>query len=213
LGSAPTIRSISRPFFSTNRVGMLRTEKRFEVMGFSSTFIFAIRTLPAISIARESMMGVTNRQGPHHGAQRSRSTGKGDCSTSAENVASVTTTVPCETDRRVLHRPHTGSSPCLIFSSGTRLLAPQSGHLMSCGSATFLMLKTLHSQLQEGVLASDDVQIYRTQAGQMKGSIRNVLLSPAFSMTVSGQMPLGSNHPYPATSCLPVQAYSLAMYR
>ena len=71
---------------------MLRTLKRAAVAGFSSTLSFANRTRPAISDASSSSTGAIIRHGPHHAAHRSSTTGSGERSTSAENVASVTVT-------------------------------------------------------------------------------------------------------------------------
>ena len=50
-GCAPTMRSTSLPPLNTSSVGMLRTPKRADVAGLSSTFIFATLTRPAISAA------------------------------------------------------------------------------------------------------------------------------------------------------------------
>ena len=56
----------------------------------------------------------------------STSTGTGDCSTSAANVASVTVTGLPPMGIGALHRPHTGSRPC---SLGQRhpVAAPHAG--------------------------------------------------------------------------------------
>src|SRR2546428_1693803 len=134
-GCTPTMRSISRPSLRTSRVGMLRTLKRVAVAGFSSTLSFANRTRPAICAASSSRTGATMRHGPHHGAHISSTTGSGERSTSAENVASVTVTGPCGTGSGALHRPHTGCSPRAIFSCGTRLVAPQAGQRIKSVSA------------------------------------------------------------------------------
>src|SRR5690242_4209467 len=80
------------------------------------------------------------RHGPHHGAHASSSTGSGECSTSAANVASVTTSgvvvaLDAPAGSGVLHRPHTGCRPACSLSLGTRLVAPHVGHRTSAGSA------------------------------------------------------------------------------
>src|SRR5262249_55272651 len=80
------------------------------------------------------------RQGPHHAAHISTSTGRGEPSTSAANVASVTAMGVLGTRRAVLHRPQTGSRPCRSFSAATRFVAPQEGQRMSWGSATAAIL-------------------------------------------------------------------------
>ena len=88
------------------QVSFLGTEGVFGTpIAVSSTFIFPTRTRPAISTASSSTMGATIRHGPHHGAHMSRSTGSGDCSTSAANDASVTVMGPLETGSGVLQRP------------------------------------------------------------------------------------------------------------
>src|SRR5580692_10147614 len=73
------------------------------------------------------MTGAIILHGPHQGAHMSSSTGSGECSTSAEKLASVMVRGFEAAWRGVLHRPHTGFSPCWIFSWGTRLFAPQLG--------------------------------------------------------------------------------------
>ena len=90
---------------------MLWTPKRAAVAGFSSTLSFAIRTRPDISLASSSRIGAIIRQGPHQGAHMSRSTGMGERSTSAANVASVTVTGAPPTGSGRLHRPQTGARP------------------------------------------------------------------------------------------------------
>ena len=72
---------------------MLPTLNRPAVAG-SSIFSFATRTRPAISAASLSIVGASIRQGPHHGAHKSTSTGNGERSTSPAKVLSVTTTGP-----------------------------------------------------------------------------------------------------------------------
>src|SRR5215831_8384468 len=51
---------------------------------------FTISTWSAISVAISARSGSTLRQGVHHSAQKSTSTGLSDCSTSLVKVASVT---------------------------------------------------------------------------------------------------------------------------
>src|SRR3712207_9070915 len=64
-----------------------------ETCGFSSTLSLAIFTLPAISLEISSRAGPIMRQGPHHLAQKSSTTGSEDCRTSCAKLASVTLTV------------------------------------------------------------------------------------------------------------------------
>src|SRR4051812_1029091 len=60
------------------------------MFGFSSTFTLAILTLPCISAAISSSAGPIMRQGPHHSAQKSTTTGSADFSTSWSKLVSVT---------------------------------------------------------------------------------------------------------------------------
>jgi hypothetical protein len=53
-------------------------------------FTFTISILPANSVPSSSNEGAMARQGPHHSAQKSTSTGALDLRTSTSNVASVT---------------------------------------------------------------------------------------------------------------------------
>ena len=120
---------------------MLRIPKRSAVTGFSSTFIFPTRRRPAISDAICSTTGEIMRQGPHHGAHMSSSTGNCDSSTSREKLASVTVIgsleedeLACESGSGFLHFPQTGLRPSAIFSRGTLLVAAQFGQVMRSGS-------------------------------------------------------------------------------
>jgi hypothetical protein len=57
---------------------------------------FAILTLPPSSVAISSSAGEIIRQGPHHSAQKSTTTGSAEPSTSLSNEASVTFSVAIE---------------------------------------------------------------------------------------------------------------------
>jgi hypothetical protein len=109
-------------------------------VGFSSMFSFPTRTRPAICEANWSITGPIIRHGPHHGAHRSRRTGTFERSTSFWKFASVTVTAAplrwALVDRRVLHRPHTGTWPSSIRACGTRFLAPHLGQLITWVSDT-----------------------------------------------------------------------------
>src|SRR5579859_1358733 len=61
--------------------------------GFSSMLNLAILTLPFISFAISSSEGAIIRQGPHHSAQKSTTTGSFDFKTSLSKLASVTLAV------------------------------------------------------------------------------------------------------------------------
>ena len=58
----------------------------------SSTLTLPTVAFPARSLAISSMMGEISRQGPHHGAQKSRRTGSSDFRISDSKLESVTVT-------------------------------------------------------------------------------------------------------------------------
>src|SRR5579885_689253 len=60
------------------------------VLGFSSVFSLTTLIFPAKSLDRSSTTGATALQGPHHGAQKSTSTGMSALRTTCSKVASVT---------------------------------------------------------------------------------------------------------------------------
>src|SRR5262249_40261864 len=63
------------PPLKMSRRGILVTPYLVARSGASSTFSFPTFTLPANCVAILSMVGPRARQGPHHGAQKSTSTG------------------------------------------------------------------------------------------------------------------------------------------
>ena len=134
-GCTPTSRSTSRPRCIIRRVGMPVTPKREAVAGFSSTFNFANRTRLENCIASSSMIGASVRQGPHHAAHISTSTGSSERSTSAANVASDTSTGRAGTGSRARHFPQTGASPLATFCWSRRFICPHAGQRMRFGSA------------------------------------------------------------------------------
>src|SRR4051812_50094174 len=64
------------------------------VAGFSSTLSFTILTLPFIDPAISSSAGPIMRQGPHHSAQKSTTTGSAHFSTSFSKSESETFETP-----------------------------------------------------------------------------------------------------------------------
>src|SRR5436190_1204902 len=74
-GIAPAWRAISRPFRNKVIVGIAVTRKRYPRVGTSSVFTFATSRRPAVSFATLRTSGATILHGPHHGAQKSTSTG------------------------------------------------------------------------------------------------------------------------------------------
>ncbi len=100
--------------------------------GAWSTLTFTIRSAPARSRLSWSSAGPTRRHGPHHGAQRSTTTGRVDRSMSrskSDAVASVSH------GRSVLQPAHRGLPRVTI---GTRLVRPQAGQTISCLVVTTL---------------------------------------------------------------------------
>src|SRR5580700_12154029 len=88
LGAAPTWREASAPFLNSIRVGIDMMPYFAAVPGFSSTLSLTILTLPLSDLEISSSAGAIMRQGPHHSAQKSTTTGPLALSTSCSNVAS-----------------------------------------------------------------------------------------------------------------------------
>ena len=69
---------------------MPRTLKRLARSSFSSELTLTTFTWPTNSVASASIVGVSARHGPHQGAQKSTSTGRALCATSASQVSELT---------------------------------------------------------------------------------------------------------------------------
>src|SRR5438270_4268857 len=89
-GAAPTWREAISPPWKFIRVGIDITPYFDAVFGLSSTFSFTILTLSPIVPEISSSAGAIMRQGPHHSAQKSTTTGPVALSTSASKLASET---------------------------------------------------------------------------------------------------------------------------
>src|SRR6185312_8679568 len=89
-GAAPTWRAAISPFLKIISVGIDMMPYFDATPGFSSTLSFTILTLSPMTPAISSRAGAIMRQGPHHSAQKSTTTGLVDLSTSVSNVASET---------------------------------------------------------------------------------------------------------------------------
>src|SRR6185369_7702756 len=87
-GAAPTWREAISPPLKIIRVGIDITPYFDAVFGLSSTLSFTILTLSPIAPAISSRAGAIMRQGPHHSAQKSTTTGPFALSTSASKSAS-----------------------------------------------------------------------------------------------------------------------------
>src|SRR5262249_13042795 len=85
------LRGVSPPLKMKTR-GMLTMPYFVATSGASSTFSLPTFTLPANWVAMRSMVGLSWRQGPHQGAQKSTRTGWSLCSTSFCQLSLVNST-------------------------------------------------------------------------------------------------------------------------
>src|ERR1044071_771301 len=101
-GAAPTWREAISPPWKIIRVGIDITPYFDAVFGLSSTLSFTILTLSPIAPAISSSAGAIMRQGPHHSAQKSTTTGPSALRTSVSKSASETlpTLMICLVDER-----------------------------------------------------------------------------------------------------------------
>src|ERR1700724_2367794 len=89
-GAAPTWRESISPPLKIIKVGIDITPYLEAVFGLSSTFSFTILTLSPMVPEISSSAGAIMRQGPHHSAQKSTTTGPVALSTSASKSVSET---------------------------------------------------------------------------------------------------------------------------
>src|SRR5207249_5478128 len=89
-GAAPTWREAISPPLKIISVGIDITPYFEAVFGLSSTLSLTILTLSPIAPEISSSAGAIMRQGPHHSAQKSTTTGPVAFSTSASKLASET---------------------------------------------------------------------------------------------------------------------------
>src|SRR5207253_3052897 len=107
----------------SSRVGMAWTPNRCEICGEVSTFTLTSLTWPARSPASCSSAELTIRQGPHHVAHKSTTTGLLADSATSPKVASSASAIQ---GRGWRHLPHRGVPAA---AAGTRLAVPQCPHL------------------------------------------------------------------------------------
>src|SRR5260370_37307932 len=107
---------------------MPRMPKRRERLGALSLLTLTSFSLPGRSVAIFSTIGDTIRQGPHHGAQKSTSTGSVLCSTTAEYSASPLSVSQGSVAPQL---PQCGTPPA---AGGTRFFLPQFWQGTSPGS-------------------------------------------------------------------------------
>src|SRR4051812_39180590 len=89
-GAAPTWREAISPPLKIIKVGIDITPYFDAVFGFSSTLSLRIVTFSPIAVEISSSAGAIMRQGPHHSAQKSTTTGPVALSTSVSKSASET---------------------------------------------------------------------------------------------------------------------------
>src|SRR5690606_15275070 len=89
-GAAPTWRDAISPPLNISRVGIDMMPYFDAVFGFSSTLSLTILTLSPTSPAISSSAGAIMRQGPHHSAQKSTTTGPSALRTCDSKSASDT---------------------------------------------------------------------------------------------------------------------------
>ncbi len=118
-GSAPLSTSTLLPCLKIISVGMLRIAKRIASAGSASVSTLIKRALPASSAAVCSKTGAKLRHGPHHGAQKSTTTGRSSPSSASKVWLVALTTLPSNSS--CWQRPH--FAPSCRRSSGTRFLA------------------------------------------------------------------------------------------
>src|SRR3979411_3384246 len=93
-GAAPTWREAISPPLKIINVGIDITPYFEAVFGLSSTFSLTILTLSPIAPEISSSAGAIMRQGPHHSAQKSTTTGPVALSTSISKSTSLTLPTP-----------------------------------------------------------------------------------------------------------------------
>ena len=92
LPARPSARAATRPFFSTTSVGMTFTPN-CTASGTSSSTLHLQTSMSSRSLAISSITGAIMRQGPHHVAQKSTSTGLSDCRTSCAKFSFVSVNI------------------------------------------------------------------------------------------------------------------------
>src|SRR5204862_5468135 len=99
-------------------VGIERIRKRSPSSDSASVFTLMTMKRPALDAATLAISGATMRHGPHHGAQKSTTTGRPAPRTSASNEVTVGTSIgSAGAPSVVLHRPQRASR----LEYGTRL--------------------------------------------------------------------------------------------
>lgn len=111
LGIAPITASFFSPLLKIMIVGMLRTPYWVAIEGLSSVFSLKQLSLPVYCFASSLITGWIIRQGPHHGAQNSTSTGPSALRTSEFHVASVTPGTAAQQENESVRRTYYSKQP------------------------------------------------------------------------------------------------------
>src|SRR5262245_64184827 len=139
-GIAPAVRAASLPPSKIAIVGIERMRKRSPSSGNASVLTLTTTKRPAFDAATFASSGATIRQGPHHGAQKSTTTGSPALLTRASKTASLGTSMGSDGGgKAVLHRPQRASRP----ENGRRFRWPQEGHVVMkprSSSSMFLLM-------------------------------------------------------------------------
>src|SRR6202158_2426992 len=128
-GAAPTWREAISPPLKIIRVGIDITPYFEAVFGLSSTLSFTILTLSPIAPEISSSAGAIMRQGPHHSAQKSTTTGPIALSTSASKSASETLPTAIGIPRSVWERCGLKNRRLIMQSTYERGVAGSSLHI------------------------------------------------------------------------------------
>src|SRR5262245_46315771 len=120
-GIAPAVRAASLPPSKIAIVGIERMRKRSPSSGRASVLTFTTTNRPAFDAATFASSGATIRQGPHHGAQKSTTTGSPALRTSASNTATLGISTGSDGGgSALLHLPQRASRP----ENGSRFFWP-----------------------------------------------------------------------------------------
>src|SRR6476620_3208657 len=109
---APDVRAASRPPSKIAIVGIDRIRYRSPSSGSASVLTFTTISRPPLDAATFAISGATIRHGPHHGAQKSTTTGCPALRIRASNVSTLGTSIgSAGAGNGVLHLPHRVSRP------------------------------------------------------------------------------------------------------
>jgi hypothetical protein len=111
-------------------VGMLLTPKRVAISGIASVLTFARRAMGSSSRAAASNSGAMARQGPHHAAQKSTSTGNSVLPIIRSKASVLLSSMGRPANKGAWQRPQSGKLPAASRVSGALFSPPQLGQTM-----------------------------------------------------------------------------------